>query len=132
MRLMVRRLYSPLMASNPRPMAINGIRNPRIEANDGKGAWALVNRRKNTNGSDDVVWRMPCRAPYSAATAVSTTSHSSTRMRALDKWSASSLSVTAANPLQGEPSRCMNACLLDCRTLEMMVVDGIQAGFPDG
>src|SRR3546814_10570629 len=61
------------MASNPRPMANNGIRNPRIEANDGKGAWALVNRRKNTNGSDDVVWRMPCRAPYSAATAVSTT-----------------------------------------------------------
>src|SRR5690606_14924547 len=132
-RLMVRREYSPLMASNPRPIAIRGIRNPSSEANEGMGARAVVNTRRNTNGSSAVVLRICCRAPYSAAAAVSTISHSSTRMRALLRWSANSFSVTAPSPFQGEPLRFCMVVLLGAGfgVVEVAVVDGVQAGQVD-
>src|SRR3984885_1759110 len=46
-------------------------------------------------------------APQSAASATSTTSHSSTRMRTLVRWSDSSLSMTTPRPEKAEPSRRM-------------------------
>src|ERR1700760_984086 len=53
------------------------------------------------------------------------------RMRALPRWSASSLSTTVPRPCQGEPSRCI-AQLLLLGTLEEARVDGVEARVGDG
>src|SRR5690606_14607639 len=132
MRLMVRREYSPLTASKPRPMATSGIRKPSSAAKDGRGGCALVNRRRKTKGSEPEPPEALRTAPYKDAAAVSTTSHSSTRMRELDRWSDSSLMATAPMPCQGEPvrlvSRGMAYLLVGRLVLEVAVVDGVQAG----
>src|SRR5580693_1297234 len=54
------------------------------------------------------------------------TSHSSTSMRQLVRWSDSSFKVTTPRPCQGEPSRCM-ARLLIRQALEITGVDHLQA-----
>src|ERR1700760_2029479 len=69
-------------------------------------------------------------APYSAAKATSTTSHSSTRMRTLVRWSDSSFSMTTPRPEKAEPSRCI--ALSSCQglfglCLEISIVDRFKA-----
>src|SRR5579875_1993798 len=54
---------------------------------------------------------------------VSSTSHSSTRMRALPRWSASSLTKTMPAPVKGEPLRRAMVAL------EVVAIDGVEAGF---
>src|ERR1700674_6070083 len=62
-----------------------------------------------------------------AASPVSTTSHSSTRMRTLVRWSDSSLRNTTPMPCQGEPSRRMLGSVL----LEIPRVDHFEARLLD-
>src|ERR1700680_2241606 len=62
-----------------------------------------------------------------AASPVSTTSHSSTRMRTLVRWSDSSLRNTTPMPRHGEPSRRMLGSVL----LEIPRVDHFEARLLD-
>src|SRR5450631_155041 len=57
----------------------------------------------------------------------------SSSMRALSKWSASSLSTTVPRPCQSEPSRRIAHLLGVCRVLlEEACVDGIETWIVDG
>src|SRR5919204_3847401 len=129
MRLSVRLVCSPLTASKPSPMAISGTRKARNETNDGNGYWSrvVVNSRRNKNGSSAVLSLSCWIAPYTAASAVSTTSHSRTRMRALVRWSDSSLRKTTPRPRQGEPSRRMT----DPMAFEITGIDHLEARLLD-
>src|SRR5262249_41406964 len=57
-------------------------------------------------------------------------SHSSTRMRTLERWSLSSLSITTPSPFKAEPSRRMAFSLLGM-LLEIALVDRLQARLLD-
>src|ERR1700733_8503033 len=73
-------------------------------------------------------------APQSAASATSTTSHSSTRMRTLVRWSDSSLSMTTPRPEKAEPSRRMARPFLHRLfglVFEIAGVDGFEARLLD-
>src|ERR1700733_11724762 len=73
-------------------------------------------------------------APQSAASATSTTSHSSTRMRTLVRWSDSSLSMTTVRPEKAEPSRCIALPFPGRRfglRFEIARVDRLEARFLD-
>src|SRR5213593_4734570 len=96
-RLSVRRLCSPFTESNPSAMAASGRKNPKKATNEGSGSCCVVKSFKYTNGSSANV----------AANAVRKISSSSSCMRTLLRWSASSLRTTAHNPVQGDPSRLM-------------------------
>src|SRR5215475_11875090 len=125
---MVRRLCSLLIESKPSPIAISGIRIPRMRKNEGSGARSTVNSLSSTNGSSATSSRTRPTAMNTAAPAVSTISSSSTRMRALEKWSASSLSMTGPSPCQGEPSRRIAHPLPGrCLVLEEAAVDHVKA-----
>src|SRR5437667_11112878 len=106
-RLSVRRLCSPFTESNPRAMAANGRKNPRKATNEGSGSCCVVKSFKYTNGSSATVARSWREATNVAANAVRKISSSSSCMRTLLRWSASSLRTTAHNPVQGDPSRLM-------------------------
>src|ERR1700678_4058366 len=57
-------------------------------------------------------------------------SHSSARMRAEPRWSASSLSTTVPMPCQGEPSRRIaNLLAVGGLLLEEARIDGVEAWF---
>src|SRR5579863_726912 len=134
MRDSVRRLCSPLTESKPSPIAISGTRNDRNETNDGSGSRDVVNSRRNRNGSSAVVSLICWIAPYSAASATSTTSHSKTRMRTLVRWSDSSLSMTTPSPENAEPSRCMAGSFLQRFLgpgLEIAGIDRLEARLLD-
>src|SRR5579883_952844 len=131
MRDSVRRLCSLLTVSKPSPIAISGTRNDRNETKDGSGSREVVNNRRNRNGSSAVVSLICWMAPWSAASATSTTSHSSTRMRTLVRWSESSLSTTTPRPEKAEPSRCMARSFLHrlfrLLRLEIACIDRLEA-----
>src|SRR5258708_22161149 len=128
MRLMVRRLNSPLTASKARAIATSGIRKPSSAMNDGSGSCARVSSRKNRNGLSPIVWRIERIAAEAAAIAVRNTSASRMRMRALDRWSAVSLATTAPSPVQGEPNLPPRQLLSGiARLLEIAGVDLVEA-----
>src|SRR5438876_472144 len=106
-RLSVRRLCSPFTESNPSAMAASGRKNPRKATNEGSGSCCVVKSFKYTNGSSATVARSWREATNVAANAVRKISSSSSCMRTLLRWSASSLRTTAHNPVQGDPSRLM-------------------------
>src|SRR6266568_1513439 len=105
MRLIVRRLNSPLIASKASAIATSGMRKPRSAINDGSGSCEKVRRRRNRNGLSPIVARIERIAAYAAAIAVRNTSASRMRILALDKWSAVSLPISAPSPVHGDPSR---------------------------
>src|SRR2546422_10843421 len=106
-RLSVRRLCSPFTESNPSAMAASGRKNPKKATNEGSGSCCVVKSFKYTNGSSATVARSWREATNVAANAVRKISSSSSCMRTLLRWSASSLMTTAHNPVQGDPSRFM-------------------------
>src|SRR6266852_8860145 len=134
MRLIVRRLNSPLIASKASAIATSGMRKPKSAINDGSGSCEKVRRRKNRNGLSPIVARIERIAAYAAAIAVRNTSASRMRIRALDRWSAVSLAITAPSPVHGEPRRrplgAPPGRLLGsmARLLEIAVVDFVEAG----
>src|SRR5439155_13186317 len=130
MRLIVRRLNSPLIASKASAIATSGMRKPRSAINDGSGSWENVRRRRNRNGLSPIVARIERIAAYAAAIAVRNTSASRMRIRALDRWSAVSLATTAASPVQGDPILPRGRGLLRsiARLLEIAGVDLVEAG----
>src|SRR5437763_12289700 len=67
-------------------------------------------------------------APNTAAMAVSTISHSSTRMRPEERWSESSFRKTTPTPRQGDPSR----RIAHSMGLEITGVDRFEARLLDG
>src|SRR5216683_1221554 len=105
MRLIVRRLNSPLIASKASAIATSGMRKPKSAINDGRGSCEKVKRRRKRNGLSPIVARIERIAAYVAAIAVRNTSASRMRIRALDRWSAVSLATTAPSPVQGDPIR---------------------------
>src|SRR6185437_13357023 len=121
MRLMVRRLNSPLIASKPRPIATSGIRKPSTAMKEGSGSWASVKSRRNRNGSCEVVVFKSWIAVKIAPIPVRSTSHSSTRIRPLPRWSANSFRKTVPHPVQIEPLRRAMG------VLEIVAVDRIEA-----
>src|SRR5512146_111965 len=121
MRLMVRRLNSPLMASNPKPIATRGIRKPSTAMKDGSGSWASVKSRRKRNGSCEVVVLRSWIAVKIAPIPVRSTSHSSTRIRPLPRWSANSFKKTVPHPVQIEPLRRAMS------VLEIVAIDRIEA-----
>src|SRR3990172_6382123 len=127
---MVRRLNSPLMLSNPRPIAISGMRKESTARNDGIDSRASVNRRRNRNGSCAVVVRRPWIDMNTAPMPVSRMSHSSTSMRGLRRWSENSFANTMPQPFQGEPLRRDMRCAINF--LEITPVDFIQARLDAG
>src|SRR5262245_60688898 len=129
----VRRLCSPLTASNPRQIAISGTRKLRNATNDGSGSRDVVNSRRNRNGSSAVVSLIVSVASQTVTMAISTTSTTMTTTSTLVKWSASSLSITTPTPRRAEPSRRMlhSMLLLRSRIVEIAGVDGFEARFLD-
>src|SRR6266567_58895 len=128
MRLIVRRLNSPLIASKASAIATSGMRKPRSAINDGSGSCENVRRRRKRNGLSPIVARIERIAAYAAAIAVRNTKASRMRIRALDRWSAVSLATTAPSPVQGEPLRPPRQLLSGiARLLEIAGVDLVEA-----
>src|ERR1700704_2150918 len=131
MRESVRRLCSPFTESKPSAMATSGSSRLKKVTKDGNGSCDVVNSRSSRNGSSAVVLRTCSVANNRVATAISTTSSSTTNMRMLVTWSETSFEITTPRPCQGEPSRCMTLSRLRFRILEIPGVDGLEARLLD-
>src|SRR5271163_2291282 len=94
-------------------------------SSDGSGSWDRVNRRRNRKRSENVTVLMSRITANTVPTPTMIISHSSTRMRTLDRWSENSLRNTAPSPVQGEPSRRI-ASLLEIARIDVLEAELLQ------